>query len=327
MNRTLEESVRGKKVLFITTKNIDYIRNTQEIRILEEYAASVDKIFSSQKSYVKRILAVWKAVLTYRMSDAEVVFVGFSPQLLLPFFLLGKFRKKMVIIDFFISVYDTFVNDRKKFRKKGLLAGFSHWLDSYVINVADSVIVDTNADKEYFQTEFGGNRDKFETLYLEADKTVYYPRKQNKQEHLKDKFVVLYFGSILPLQGVDIVLEAVRLLKGEERIYFQIIGPIPKEYDKPVQDNVEYTNWLSQEKLAEAIASSDLCLAGHFCAEIDKAQRTIAGKTYIYAAMHKAMILGDNRANRELFEESETIRFVKMGDAVALSETIFSMCQ
>lgn len=327
MNKTITELVEAKRVLFITTKNIDYIRNTQELQLLEDSASSVEQIYSISKSYVKRILDVWKNVLQYKMSKTDIVFVGFSPQLLLPFFLLGKFSEKTVIIDFFVSVYDTFVNDRQKFRKNGLLALFSHWLDSYIINKADVVIVDTDADKEYFKKEFGGDSERFRTLYLKADEKIYYPREQKKEENLRDKFVVLYFGSILPLQGVEVILEAVKLLKDERNIHIQIIGPIPKNYVNPMQDNVEYIEWLSQKKLAEYIANSDLCLAGHFCEKIEKAKRTIPGKAYIYAAMEKPMILGENTANRELFIENAETRFVKMGDAIALANLILEMYQ
>lgn len=325
MNKTITELVHGKRVLFITTKNIDYLRNTQEMQLLEESAATVDKIYADSKSYVKRILIVWKKILTYPMTKVDVVFAGFSPQLLLPVFFIGKFAKKTLIIDFFVSVYDTFVNDRKKFKEKSMIARFSHWLDAYIIRKADCVIVDTNADKKYFREEFGGEESKFQTMYLKADENIYYPRVQQKPQHLKDKYVVLYFGSILPLQGVEVILDAVKLLKEEKQIQVQIVGPIPDGYEKPIQENVEYIDWLSQEMLAEQIANSDLCLAGHFCAEIEKAKRTIPGKAYIYAAMGKPMILGDNVANRELYTEGNDIRFVKMGDAEALKEAILEM--
>ena len=101
--------------------------------------------------------------------------------------------------------------------------------------------------------------------------------------------MVLYFGSILPLQGVDVVLETIRKLKGRDDIFFDIIGPIPQSLQKPIQSNVRYTDWLSQEELAERIASADLCLAGHFNGSIAKADRTIPGKAYIYEAMKKKM--------------------------------------
>lgn len=321
MQRKFSEIIKGKRVLFITTKNIDYIRNTQEVRILKENAERVYILYSSKKNYIGRILEIWFKLLFARIQDVDCVFVGFSPQLILPFF-KWKIRKKTIVIDFFISVYDTLIHDRKKFKDKGIIAKMCHLLDSITLNWANHVVTDTKADARYFIEEFKGDEVKFETLYLEADKTIYYPREQEKRDELKDKFVVLYFGSILPLQGVDVVLKTVESLKDDKSIYFQIIGPIPEKYSKPIQENVEYINWLSQEDLAKYIANADLCLAGHFSGDIDKARRTIPGKAYIYAAMGKKMILGDNEANKELFEGKKDILFTKCGEVDSLVQTI-----
>ena len=309
--------VDERRVLFITTKNINYIRNVQEIKILESKAHTVKKVYSDRKNYI-----VWLKLLACKSSDFDCVFIGFSPQLIFPFF--WKFRKKKIIIDFFISVYDTFVNDRKKIKKESFAAAFCHRLDAYVIKKSDIIIADTKADRDYFINEFSGRKDKFEVLYLEADKAVYYPRLKDSQKY-HNKFVVLYFGSILPLQGVDIILETVKLLKDYDDILVQIIGPIPNSYNRPIQNNVEYIEWLSPEELAIYIANADLCLAGHFNAEIDKAKRTIPGKAYIYDAMGKSMILGDNAANREIFLEDELHHYVKMSDPVMLLNLIIFM--
>lgn len=318
MRKSFVEAVEGKKVLFITTKNIDYIRNSQEIRILESRACSVKKIYSCKNGYVGRIIEIWIKLFFCKVSKYDCVFIGFAPQLIFPFF--WKFRRNEIIIDFFISVYDTLVNDRKKLRPKGIAAYLCHKLDSYVTKAADIIISDTRADKEYFIKEFCGDRKKYEVLYLEADRMIYYPRKS--QEKHNDKFVVLYFGSILPLQGVDTVLEAAKLLKGNNNILIQIIGPVSLKHTRPVQENIEYIDWLSQEELAEHINNADLCLAGHFNADIDKAKRTIPGKAYIYDAMEKKMILGDNPANREIFSETDQVYFVPMGNPERLKECI-----
>lgn len=320
MNVRFIEALIGKRVLFITTKNIDYIRNSQEIRILEQQAESVTKIYSDRKKYINRIIEIWMQLLKVRMTNYDVIFIGFAPQLIFPFY--KKFRGKIIIIDFFISVYDTLINDRKRFGTKSIVARFSHWLDCYVIKKADYVITDTRADAKYFIEEFYGGEEKYETLYLEADSSIYYVREQYKPQSLRNKFVVLYFGSILPLQGVNVVLEAVTLLKDKENIHIQIIGPISNLYKKPMQENVEYIDWLSQEKLAEYIANADLCLAGHFNADIDKAKRTIPGKAYIYETMGKKMVLGDNEANREYFQKNEKHMFVKMGEAEEIVKVI-----
>ena len=321
-NNSFIEIVKGKRVLFITTKNIDYIRNTQEVRLLKENAENVDILYSSKKKYARRIIEIWTKLTFKNIKNVDIVFVGFAPQLILPFF-KWKFRKNEIIIDFFISIYDTLIHDRKKFKDRGIIAKLCHGIDAITLRWSDHVVADTKADARYFIEEFQSDKDKFERLYLEADTSVYFPRQQCKREDLRDKLVVLYFGSILPLQGVEIVLNAVDILKDNKNIFFQIIGPIPKKYNKPTQENVEYIEWLSQEELAEYIANADLCLAGHFSGGIDKAKRTIPGKAYIYEAMGKRMILGDNEANRERFIDcKEGCLAVEMGDAQKLCEGI-----
>ncbi len=317
----LEKKISGKKVLFITTKNIDYIRNVQEIKILKENAKNVDILYSSQKNNILRIVSVLFQVYTKKINDIDVIFLGFEPQFILPF-VRKKFKDKEVIIDFFISVYDTLVCDRKKISSKGIGAQFCRWLDEITLKNAAVIVTDTKTHAQFFIEEFNGEASKFETIYLEADRNIFYPRKQIKPKYLQNKYIVLYFGSILPLQGVEVILDAVRKMNGREDILFDIIGPIPKKYDKPIQDNVRYTKWLTQQDLAERIAQADICLAGHFSANIDKAKRTIAGKTYIYEAMQKKMILGDTPANHELFSEDEKHQFVITGSADSLVEKL-----
>ena len=315
----LEQMVLDSNVVFVTTKNIDYIRNVQEIRFLEHHAGRLRVICSHQKNYAVRILEVWWKLL-FAGRGFDVIFFGFAPQLVAPFF--HKYRDREIIIDFFVSVYDTLINDRKKFSVHSPAARLCHWIDSYVIRRADCIVTDTRADARYFIREFRGDSSRFRTVYLEADRTIYYPREQRKSGRLADKFVVLYFGSILPLQGVDVVLGAIGLLKDEMDLFFQFIGPVSDKYHMPVQDNVEYIDWLAQEELAAYIANADLCLAGHFDGTIDKAKRTIPGKAYIYNAMGKRMVLGDNKANRELFDVSDNVVWTDMGSAEALADVI-----
>lgn len=318
MDKKLSDIVCDKKVLFITTKNIDYIRNTQEIRILKENAREVRLLYSDEKSYPKRILSIYGKLTKKKTDWADILFVGFAPQLVIPF-LKFKGIRKPVIMDFFISVYDTLACDRKVLRRKGLLANACHKLDSFTLKKADHIIADTNAHAAYFIEEFGADPDKTETLYLEADETIYHSVEEVEDT---DLFIVLYFGSILPLQGVDIILSAIRLLKDEKEILFDMIGPIPDKYHKPEQDNVQYTEWLPQEELAKRIAAASLCLAGHFNVEIEKAHRTIPGKAYIYEKIGKPMVLGDSPANHEYFCSDERHKFVKMGNPKALADMI-----
>ena len=317
--------IKDKKVLFITTKNLDYIRNTQEINIIKENSINYKIIGSKEKSYFKRMINVYWNILKTSVKDFDIVFVGFAPQLILPIWNF-KFKKKKIIIDFFISMYDTLVFDRRKIKESSIVAKILKALDRKTILLSDYIISDTKEHGKYFIEEFNADKEKVNVLYLEADKEIYHEEKIEKPYEVKDKFVVLYFGSILPLQGVDIVLGAMDILKNKKDIFFYIIGPIQKKYNKVESDNVKYIDWLSQNELAKYINFSDLCLAGHFNKDINKAKRTIPGKAYIYDAMNKKMILGENPANHELFTENkEKYYFVEMGNSEKLAEKILEI--
>lgn len=113
-------------------------------------------------------------------------------------------------------------------------------------------------------------------------------------------------------------------LRDDPRIKFTIIGPIGNKYNIDENDypHTRFISWLSQEELAKEISQADICLAGHFNGSIGKANRTIAGKTYIYKAMNKPVVLGDSDANRELFEEDEMNYYVEMGNSMQLVNCI-----
>lgn len=308
----------------MTTKNLDYLRNVQEINLLKNSAKSVEVIGYKDKSYVKRLLKIYAKLLFGSYKEADCVFIGFAPQLILPFFNF-KFKGKTVMMDFFISVYDTLVFDRKKFKEGSIPARLCKWLDTKCINSAEHVICDTNAHGDYFAKEFGYKRENINTLYLEADASIYTDKQYERPENIRDKFVVLYFGSVLPLQGIDTVLGAMDALKDKKDMYFYFIGPIKDRSLLPQGDNFEHIEWLSQQELARYIGYADLCLAGHFNADIAKAKRTIPGKAYIYEAMNKPMILGENAATHELYNEDDKHFFVEMGSADKLAQKILQV--
>ncbi|MBQ9991078.1 MAG: glycosyltransferase [Lachnospiraceae bacterium] len=321
-----KKGIKGK-ALFITTKNLDYLRNVQEIRLLKEGYGECTVIGSYRKNYLGRLGEVYSRLLFHRLSPYDLIWVGFAPQMVLPF--LRKFSKKTLVIDFFISLYDTLCYDRKKVKPGSPLGKALYLWDKKTLEKADQVICDTCAHREYFVKEFGVSPDKCRVLYLEPDTSVFYPRKSKRPAYLKDKVAVLYFGSILPLQGVDIVLEAIELLQDHKELYFFLIGPMKKKMRKtrPEAENIVYIEWLPAEELAEYIGIADICLAGHFSSGIEKASRTIPGKAYIFQAMEKKIILGDNAANREIFQEGEKLAFVRMGDGKALADTILRLAE
>lgn len=323
----IQKFIRDRRVLFVSHKDQGYIRNTQEIRLIRAVSQSVSVLSADAKltwaKYFLSITDIFFRCLFFSRKKYDVLFLGYLPQFLLT--LLPFARKKTVIIDFFISLYDTIVFDKRLISPRNPIAKFLLWVDKKAISYADHIIVDTKTHGRYFSEVLGADETKISVLYLEADTKIYYPRHVPKPEKWRDKYIVLYFGSILPLQGISVVLEAMRILQHESRLFFIFIGPAPEKLLRKYTHlpNIHFIHWLKQPELSDYIAMSDLCLAGHFHATIAKARRVIPGKAYIYQAMKKPMILGENPANHELFSSDDPgVHFVAMGDAPALARTI-----
>lgn len=319
--KEIENKLAGKKVLYISSKGISYLRISQQVRLIKEKSKECKFIVSENKNYFFHLISIILRTFKVNTQKFDLVFVGAFPQFIVPLF-KRKFKSCELWTDLHISFYDTLVFDRKKVKKDSLCGKMLWNLDKKTMDLSQYIVADTKIHGMYFAKEFLQDIDKIFVMYLEADKKIYHPMNIAKPCKLQDKYVVFYFGSMNPLQGIDTILKAVEMLKNEENIFFVIVGPISKGIKKYMGKTVEYFNWLKQEEIAKYIAMSDLCLAGHFSADVEKANRTIPGKAYMYEAMGKKMILGDSEANRELFHEDANHIFTKMGEPEALVKGI-----
>ena len=331
----LLRTIRNKNVVFITVKNRDYIRVSQIERILKDNAKAF-RIYSSEKGNpLTRAIDLNLRLGKMDFQDADVVILGFLPQLIFSGVMkrlkLNAFNEKgkpVIISEFFLSLYDTIVLDRKLIPVNFPLARWLKRLDKRALENSDLIVTDTGADADYFSRIYDVSVEKMEVLYLEADKSIYGRKADGTNESSFKSMSALYFGTGLPLQGTDVVLRAFSYVAKERPdfkcIFIGSLKGVPQELKDTARSfsNIEIIDWLPQNELADRIRDSGLCLAGHFNPDIDKANRTIPGKAYIYEAMGKPMILGDTKANHELFKEDERHCFVPRGDARKLAECI-----
>jgi hypothetical protein len=153
------------------------------------------------------------------------------------------------------------------------------------------VLLDTKTHVEYFIEEFGVPADKIGYLYVGCNKKMFYPMKVKKDT---DKFLIFWYGNALPVQGVDVILKAAKLMEKNPNVLFRLIGPIRKKYGKLIKEldlhNVEFIDYVPYKQLPREIAKADLCLGGHF-SDLPKARRVIAGKTFQFLGMKKKTIM------------------------------------
>ena len=131
---------------------------------------------------------------------------------------LNLFRKKPLIFDAFLSLYDTVVMDRKIVSQNSLKAKFLWLIDRWSCRVADGVLLDTQAHVDYFVREFRLPAEKFYAIPVGSSLALQplSPTSSNSplsQRGDRGDLNVLYFGSYIPLHGVDVILKAAKIIQ------------------------------------------------------------------------------------------------------------------
>lgn len=230
--------------------------------------------------------------------------------------------KKPIVFDAFVSLFDSNVWDRKKYSPWHPKALYDLLLDYVSCRIAGTVILDTHEHIKYFHKEFKVPLSKCVRVLVGADEAIFYPR-ETKLEN--SPFVVHFHGSFIPLQGIEYIIEAARILK-EENIVFNIIGK-GQEYTK-IRDlsnmykleNITFIDPVPTTELPSYIERAHVCLGifGHN----PKTARVIPNKVYEYAAMGKPIISSSSSAIREVFTPNKDIVLCEVADGTEIAKRI-----
>lgn len=316
------------KSIFIAGRETNYPRN--ELMISALRGVSQMTVIGSHKSNVfkggigsilRQSAASFFQILPRLLrNDYDFVFIGFFGQVLIK--LITPFVRKPIILDLFVSAYDTMIEDRKPAAKGSLLAKLLFKLDQSSTRSASLILTDTTAQAEYFHEAFGTPLDKMKRVFVGCDERLFHPLPENPESQ-----TVLYYCSYLPLHGVDVVLQAAQILQADPAIRFRIIGrgmeyeSVQRSLREKGLTNVELAPPVLLEQLPAEIQAARVCLGGHFGASA-KACRVIPGKVFQMIAMGKPVIVGDNAANKELLTHGADSWFCEMNDPAALAEAV-----
>src|SRR3989338_545551 len=314
-------------VLYFGSYNPNYSRNGVLINGLRQNGVEVLECRDDSPG-IKKFINLYRKHRQLK-KKYDVMIVGFLGQQMVPFAKL--ISKKPIIFDSFLSLYDSNIFDRKT-AKKGSLRAFYYWmLDWLSMKLADVVIFDTDQHINYASKEFGIKKSKFRRIWIGARDDVFYPMDKPfdmaQDKSGSDKFLVIFHGSFIPLQGIEYLLKSAKICEKED-ISFLIVGD-GQEKKKMLNlagqlnlKNVEFAGFMSLEWIREKISQSDICL-GIF-GNTPKTKRVIPNKVYECLAMQKPVITADTPAIRELFDE-EDLMLVKVADSESLADGIISL--
>jgi len=259
-------------------------------KILETQNIKVIECHEQIKNSADFVPAYFKLFVKHRKLDYDVMIIPWRGILTLP---LAKIIHKKPIIYFpAFSIYDTLVNDRKKIKKNSFKAKFVHFVDKLSCKWSDIVIVESSEEITYFVNEFGFEKEKFRQYHLAADESIFHPT--SLENKFSEKFVVLFFGSFIPLHGVETIVKSAILLKENNDIIFKLCGDgqtksiIEKIIKQNNLKNVLLLGLVSKEKLIDNVMKSSICL-GIF-GDTKKSRKVLTNKVYQTLASKKPLI-------------------------------------
>jgi len=193
-----------------------------------------------------------------------------------------------------------------------------------VCKLSDLIIKESQAEMDYFVNQMGVGKEKFRILYIGADESKFPPCPYKEAQ---EKFVVLYFGTFIPLHGVEVIIEAAKILAKYSDIVFKFCGDGQTKVSmenmaaKHQLKNVEFLGFVEQEVLLKNIAGSDVCL-GIF-GKSAKASIVVTHKVYQILCSQKPLITMDSKVIREInLEDGRNCILVPKQDPKKLAEAI-----
>jgi glycosyltransferase involved in cell wall biosynthesis len=306
------------RVLYFGTYERAYPRNAQVISCLRRAGVEV----------AERHVPVWEerehkyraaAGAALRLAAAELklrrrvdgkfdaVIVGYPGHLD-----LGAARRvakgRPLIFNPLVSVSDTLVADRGRFRVGSLAERALRAIDRRAFSTADLVVSDTEANADLFRSL--GAR-KVEVCFVGAEERVFRPGWTGDGD-------VLFIGKLIPLHGLATILEAARLAP---HLRFRVVGSgqLAGLLDER-PPNVEHVPWVDYERLPEELHRAS-CALGIFGTSA-KSARVIPNKVFQALACGTPVVTADTPAARELLQDGESALLVPPGDPQAIADAI-----
>jgi glycosyltransferase involved in cell wall biosynthesis len=305
------------KVLYFGTYERTYPRNAQVISALRRAGVEVserhEQVWEGGEQWragtrtAVRLTAAEMRLFRRHASDFDALIVGYPGH---PDLLAARrvARRRPVVFNPLVSLAETLVEDRARFRPGSLAARALRALDRQALRAARLVVADTEANAAYLGAIAG--RSDVAACFVGAEERVFMPAAQEREQG-----TVLFVGKLIPLQGLETILAAARLAPA---LRFRIVGDGQLRGLLAVRPaNVEHVRWVPYEALAAELRRAG-CALGIFGTS-EKAQRVIPNKAFQALACATPLVTADTVAARELLVDGDSALLVPPGDPEALA--------
>jgi len=136
---------------------------------------------------------------------------------------VARLRRRKIVFDAFIPLHDTLVGDRAMVAASSFAAKLSRAVEWLALHLADIILVDTDQHGEFFAREYDIPRERFQTVLVGAEAAFWDARHLPIQAHEGELLTVLFYGQLIPLHGLETILDAIKHTE-DQPIRWLLIG-------------------------------------------------------------------------------------------------------
>lgn len=238
--------------------------------------------------------------------------------------------RKQVITDFYISQYDTNVLDRKTVKKGSRYARKLFCIDRRTILKSKYVLFLNKSEQEYYCNLLQVKTDDPKYIVMPLISFEKKAAYLNYYKGKKDKFIICWCGTFIPLQGLDIIIEAISILANKINNFELIIWGDSEEKAKEYVELAECLNvsqyikfifeWDNIHKWEKYIVENCDLTLGIFGIS-DKAKVVLANKVLDGVVYKTPVLTGYSSGAQEFFKGSQDIFYVD-NTPISLAEEI-----
>ena len=259
----------------------------------------------------------------------DVLLVGYPAHL--EIFLgaaLARWRRRPVVMDAFIGLYDTVVRDRRLLSPRHPLARLLWRMEWLALHLADGVMVDTDEHARGFASDFGIPADHVFAVPVGVDERVW---RRLPLPPEGDAFRVALWSTFIPLHGMEYVAKAAKIVGGTGLpVRFEVVGDgqtadrFAAALAELAPDNVLWRRGFFEMEEIVALAGRSHCCLG-IMGTSEKAARVVPYKVYQALAAGRPVITADTAAVRGVLVDGESALLVSPGDAQGLAKAIVQL--
>lgn len=301
----------------------NYIRTVTLKQALAQSPYELVYVGNKQRGLWRYAEVTIELIKTRLSKRPDIYFLAFRGYEMLPVVRLITIGKPL-IIDEFINPLELVVHEQKLVKNR-LLAAVLRWGYRLWLRSVQAITTDTASHAKYSAELMKLPLSSYTVLPMSSNEVIFDAGKYQRVGPRDDKFEVFYYGTMLPLHGVDTILGAMELFKDRPDIELTMVGGKAKarqqiEAAQRAGARINYIEWIDFDKFPMAMKRANVCLGGPF-GDTVQSQFVITGKTLQQMSLGCPVIIGANHESA-MFTDKQNALIVDQGDPKKLAEAI-----